>query len=192
MESNSEAVRNGLVATFEGLARTGPNAAELEAVKSEFKRDPMDNSELIGLLMYRARSHLIGHEVKSRSEDLEALESLTAGDVADALRQTSDSMLLVQPANVALPGGGFRPYPIDSPRQIEDGRRFKRAGLPFRRTGAEQELVVSPSGVTLHRRGLRSLDPGGRHRRGHSIPGRRPGALERRRLRRRGRPWDLA
>ena len=154
MESNSEAVRNGLVATFEGLARTGPNAAELEAVKSEFKRDPMDNSELIGLLMYRAHSHLIGHEVKSRSEDLEALESLTAGDVADALRQTSDSMLLVQPANVALPGGGFRPYPIDSPRQIEDGRRFKRAGLPFRRTGAERELVVSPSGVTLHGEGF--------------------------------------
>lgn len=158
MESNSEAVRNGLVATFEGLARTGPNAAELEAVKSEFKRDPMDNSELIGLLMYRAHSHLIGHEVKSRSEDLEALESLTAGDIADALRQTSDSMLLVQPANVALPGGGFRPYPIDSPRQIEDGRRFKRAGLPFRRTGAERELVVSPSGVTLHGEGyVRSI-----------------------------------
>ena len=149
MESNTEAVRNGLIATWESLARAAPSSAEFDAVIRDFSRDPTDNGGLIGFLLYHAHSHRIGHETRTRAEELETLQALTPGAVAETLRASYDSLLLVQPPSVQLPGGRFKPYPLDSPELIADGRRFKRSGLPFRRTGEEQELVVSEKGVTL-------------------------------------------
>ncbi len=52
------------------------------------------------------------------------------------------------PEGAAAPAGRFKAYPVDSPQRVM-GRRHRRSGLPFRRSGNERELLVADEGITL-------------------------------------------
>jgi Flp pilus assembly protein TadD len=138
--------RNTLLGVLEELALNGPTDAELAFQVEAARRWANDVAETPRNLFTAAHHHLLGREPHSQWDAVAALESLTAAEVAQALRDALKSMLLLLPDETPIPGGRFTAYPLE-PRRVPSGKSFRPTADGD--ADDDQRLIVGPDGVAV-------------------------------------------
>jgi zinc protease len=133
------------VAVLRRLAEEGPTEDELEHERRLRRRDASAATELPSFLGFSAAQHLLGAPFESVEDLVAEGDGVTAEQVAEALRQAADRLLVVAPEE-ASELAGLAPYPLTSPRRVE-GRRFRPQAIVG--SARKASLVVGDEGVTI-------------------------------------------
>ena len=148
MEHNVTLVRNGVLTALSDLADHGPTDEELVRETEAMRASAADPTALPSYLYMDAHRELTGADFLSPAALVAEYEALRPADVAGAVADAFDTLLLVLPEGVSVPGGRFQPYPKGSTGSVE-GRRFRRRRSRLGRRQGEEVLTVGEEGITL-------------------------------------------
>jgi predicted Zn-dependent peptidase len=146
MAANTNRVVEETLAVVETLAADGPTDEELDDERRFAARRLASPTDAPGHLFYAAAQHLLGGEFQQPGELERARSSLTAAEIAGALREAFDSLLVIAPPDTRRPER-LADYPLSSTSTLT-GTVFRPPGLRLRRSGTP-ELVLGTDGVLL-------------------------------------------
>lgn len=139
-------VRDELLRILDDLAEHGPSEAELEWDRMLLERALNESGWAPGLLDTTARSILSGAPPTSRAKLLREREELTREQVASALREAAESLLVLVPAGVSTRAArALAEYDVVN-RTPLGGRRFPVVPL-WAQWGERSEILVGPVGL---------------------------------------------
>jgi hypothetical protein len=147
-EERAGLVRAGLLEVIDEFAASGPSEAELRDAIEQMRRSLADPSGAPTWVMQCAEDELMGAPVRQPAELLELRLAVTRTDAAAALATAMESAVLLQPAELELPGGRYNEYPART-SPVVPGREFQP-----RRGGVDGELwqsrlVVGGTGISF-------------------------------------------
>jgi hypothetical protein len=134
-----------LLSTFETLAMTGAQEAELAAYCRRVKDGYESPAGPVGLLMRQARAILNGEPPRSAADSIRLAAEVIPADVAKAAQTLQESMLVAAPYDVPAVQGRMGRVPSFSAATINGGRVHKPTA------GDSPTLTVSGEGVMLTR-----------------------------------------
>jgi hypothetical protein len=134
-----------LLSTFETLATTGAQEAELADYRRRVE-DAYDSlAGPIGLLDHQARAVLSGKPPRSAADSIRLAAEVIPADVAKAAQSLWDSMIVAAPHDVPAIQGRMGRAPSFSARTVTGGKAHKPVA------GGSPTLTVSDAGVMLTR-----------------------------------------
>jgi zinc protease len=136
-------VRNALVAVLDDLASTGPTEEELHRTVQAASRSTTEPTAVYDTVAYSCAQQLVGQPAETVEEMTVAREALTSAQVAAAVAEGFENVIVSAPIGTSQLGGRFKAYPIDSPRRIK-GTRYS----PVDKTRVET-LVVGEEGIAI-------------------------------------------
>ncbi len=134
-----------LLSTFETLATTGAQHAELAAYCRRVEDAYESPAGPVGLLQRQARAVLNGKPPRSAADSIRLADELTPADVAKAAQALRESMLVAAPYDVPAIQGRMGRVPSFSATTITGGKVHKPTA------GDSPTLTVSDEGVTFTR-----------------------------------------
>jgi len=134
-----------LLSTFEALAVTGAQEAELAAYRRRVEDGYVSPAGPVGLLQRQARAVLDGKPPRSVADSIRLAAEVTTADVAKAAQSLRDSMLVAAPYDVPAIQGRMGRVPSFSASTIAKGKVYKPSA------GELPSLTVSDEGVMLTR-----------------------------------------
>jgi hypothetical protein len=146
MAVNSSRVVEETLEVLDTVAATGPNEEELDDERRFAERSLRDPNEVPGQLFFATASDLLGAEFKQPAEHARGRAGLSSEDVARALREALDTLLVIAPPDTERPER-LEPYPLES-RSLLTGRVHHARGFGLRRSRLPQ-LVVGADGVVV-------------------------------------------
>jgi zinc protease len=145
-DHNAAQVRDGLVTVLEDLAEHGPSAEELERDLELTRRARAEPNAVLGLLDYSARELLYGRELPSAEELDRERRELTASDIAAAVAEAMDRLLVLVPNGTDRDTKRFTEFKASRTPPVE-GAVYGPTDLR-RSLGDTEILIVSAEGVT--------------------------------------------
>lgn len=146
MAVNSDRVIEETLAVLDELAADGPNDEELDDERRLAERSLTDPTEVTRELYYATAQHLLGAEFRQPAELAAERTALRSEEVAAALRETLDTLLVIAPDDAERPAR-LAEYPLSSSHAVA-GREHRTRGFSLRPKRIPA-LVVGPEGVTL-------------------------------------------
>jgi hypothetical protein len=134
-----------LLSTFESLAATGAQEAELAAYRRRIEDGYESPAGPIGLLERHTRAILNGRPTRSAADSIRLAAEVIPADVAKAAQSLWDSMLVAAPYDVPAIQGRMGRVPSFSTTTVTGGKVHKPIA------GASPTLTVSDEGVMLAR-----------------------------------------
>ena len=144
--ANSERVVEETLLVLETLAADGPSDEELDDERRFAARAIADPTAVLGQLSYTAGQHLLGAEFVQPAEIERMRAELTRSEIAGALAEALDSLLVIAPPGTEQPTRLSR-YPLESTETLE-GKLYRPAGTRLRRSRGTK-LVLGAEGVLL-------------------------------------------
>jgi zinc protease len=146
MAVNSSRVVEETLAVFDTLAEEGPSEEELDDERRFAERSLADPHQIPGHLYYAASQHLLGAEFEQPAALEQVRARLTRDEIAGALRDALDTMLVIAPPETPQPIGPAR-YPLAS-TEILPGKVHLPKGLRVRRARVPR-LILGSEGVVI-------------------------------------------
>lgn len=146
MTVNTDRVVEETLAVLDVLAADGPSDEELDDERRFAERSLRDPNEIPSQLFYSAAQQLLGAEFRQPAELARTRAELRREDVAEALRDALDTLLVIAPPETARPER-LSAYPLESTDTVQ-GRTYRPRGFGFRPSRMPQ-LVVASEGVML-------------------------------------------
>jgi zinc protease len=134
-----------LLSTFETLATTGAQEAELAAYRRRVEDGYESPAGPLGLLERHTRAILNGRPTRSAADSIRLAAEVTPADVAKAAQSLWDSMLVAAPYDVPAIQGRMGRAPSFSATTVTGGKVHKPIA------GASPTLTVSDEGVMFTR-----------------------------------------
>ena len=146
MAVNSSRVVEETLEVLDAVAADGPDEEELDDERRFAERSLRDPTEVPGQLFYSAASRLLGAEFEQPAALARTRAELSSEEVAGALREALDTLLVIAPPDTARPER-LEAYPLES-RSVLTGRVHHARGFGVRRSRLPQ-LVVGDEGVVI-------------------------------------------
>lgn len=145
-DHNAGLVRAELLTVLDDLASNGPTAEELERDLELMRRSRAEPTSVLGLLDYTARDILFGSEPMTAEELDRERQELTPGEIAAAVAETVDEMIMLVPVGTERDTARFAEFRAARTPPVQ-GSIYRPTNLR-RSLGDTDILVVSPEGVT--------------------------------------------